>query len=244
MLRKIILLLFLCRMLIVVVNGVTLCNDAANVDSNGQPNRALFWNTACTDLLNPYCTESATGLGCHACAPFKNLTQYSMCDCPPNQICDPITTSPSYGFCIDFPLRTATCASPADCPILVYCGGTTSCNIGYYSCVNGVCAPCNNVDYPIAAGFWCPGGSPYPGSSRQGETRYCAANGFWVGGGMINVTNSPPSSSPVSSTSPPSPGSSTSPAPSPSTSTAATKPKSAMLVCILLVALWRANRHY
>ncbi len=168
----------------------TTCNLAQNVFANGTSKlyaTDMYWNAACTsDPLNPYCAQTYQGTRCNYCDPDRLNEYWAICDCPANQFCDPDTSSNTYGTCIPAGLTGANCLTYVDCPIKVYSpnvpGGLT---VGYWSCIGGHCTPCNDSGIYGNATLVCPGGSPYPLSSRPGETRRCLASGSWLGGGSI-----------------------------------------------------------
>jgi|WetSurMetagenome_2_1015567.scaffolds.fasta_scaffold141522_1 hypothetical protein len=157
----------------------TYCTYGGNVNINGtRSGNAIYYNPSCTAASVPYCPSSKNA--CTACDPDKFNDFWAMCDCPPNQFCDPIVTSSTYATCIG--LGGASCSSVTDCAIYGYSPVGQGPLVGYLSCVNGQCLPCNQTFYGTTT-YTCPGGSPYPLSSRAGETRQCSSNGQWIGGG-------------------------------------------------------------
>jgi hypothetical protein len=155
--------------------GQTTCLSGNNVAGPG----SIDFNQACQATpLAPYC---APGNGkCSACDPEKSL-EASFCDCPANFYCVRDGASSQYGTCQYFNLANAQCTSSRQCYDRV--------QNWYWSCVGGACRPCNSTFYGSATST-CQGGSPYPASSRPGETRQCGSDGYWVGGGSITATNS------------------------------------------------------
>lgn len=182
------LLLFMCD----GARAATTCNIAQNVNSAGQVQSTSYWNPTCTDPLNPYCAQTNQGTRCNYCNPLKFFDEHAVCDCPANQFCDPDTSSLTYGTCVSFRLTNTPCTTYLDCEIYVSAPSSPGpVTFGYWSCVNNKCAPCNQTQSAYGnRTITCPGGSPYPLSSRQGETRFCATNGYWVPGGKISVGSS------------------------------------------------------
>lgn len=149
------------------------CNTATNVNQ--------FYNAACTNPLEPYCTSAAGGMRCSACHPMKTDAQ-ARCDCPADSYCDPSPTSPFYGGCRQFPIPNAVCFNASSCTTA---GQFTNSNV-MWSCVANKCRMCDQATFGNAT-FQCLGGWPYPASSRPGETRTCGADGNWISGGQISV---------------------------------------------------------
>lgn len=183
------------------------------------------YNNDCTNPLEPYCNNAQL---CATCHPARLGSFYAMCDCPPNQYCFPTASNANYGKCVPFDRAGTGCNSNLDCPILVSTSsGSTA--VGYWSCVSGFCRPCNQTTYGTAA-ITCAGGSPYPQSSRPGETRQCGADGYWIGGGAINVGGSTTSAAPTSAPA-------TSPAPSSSSSSGSRHSTDSIILLVLPAAV-------
>jgi hypothetical protein len=198
---------------LVLVSSVVLTNGQSCSISN-QVN--LYWNSACTSPSAPYCASLNAGQQCSQCISGK--TNYPMCDCLGNTWCTPDQQNQDMNTCVQFPLNGTTCYQPTDCPQLAWVGTSTKV-VGYWSCLNNKCVPCNQTAYPNP--IVCPGGSPYPASSHAGVIVYCNANGYWQQNGTVSAG--------TTSGSPPSP-------PSPSTTTRSSTSSAAVALTTATVA--------
>ncbi len=166
--------------------------------------------------LTPFCSEASNSeLRCHPCSPWRSNDWE--CDCPPNYYCRPFLGRPDAtymdGYCYPFDRATQGCSNAADCDFWQYGNiNGEQVNFGRFSCVGGFCRPCNQSYYGVnvtkTCGPW--NHASQTGSSRPGETRMCGADGYYVGGGQVNITAAPtPSPSPATITTTTTGGSST-----------------------------------
>lgn len=147
---------------------------------NPKTNTNTLYNSAC-NVPKPYCTVLATGYGCSSCDSGKN--DFPMCDCPGNTWCTPDEITGKLDTCVPFGLGRASCSSYLDCPKLAFISTSTKI-VGYFSCINGLCAPCNQTAYPNP--ITCPGGSPYPLTSHPGIIVKCNSTGYWEQIGTVS----------------------------------------------------------
>jgi hypothetical protein len=187
------LLLFVVGLLASTAWAQTTCFSSLDVSG---PNSTQF-NSVCQPTpLTPYCPIGASR--CSPCDPTKSL-EAQFCDCPAGSYCMPSAISSNYGQCLPFQMSGRVCTSPIQCFDAV--------GNYYWSCVGGFCRQCNQTFYGTQTRT-CGGGSPYPASSRQGETRTCQSDGTWLGGGAISVQQggspTPAPAPPGSTTTPPS----------------------------------------
>ncbi len=182
--------------------AAVVCNDAMNVNSNGTHilyDPTAYWNPTCTDPLAPYCSQMSAGTQCNPCIYNRFLAGDInwICDCPANYYPQPDTSSAHFGACTPFDIPGAKCAVDGDCEIYVWSSLSPGYKIvGNWFCVSGFCRPCdpnNATTYGLNRTLTCAGGSPYPLTSRQGETRTCGVDGYWISGGKITATHPPTS---------------------------------------------------
>jgi hypothetical protein len=181
-----ILLVLLCALSLALAQPT--CLSGSDVSGPGSD----AFNQACVATpLTPYCPQ---GNGkCSPCDPAKSKEQ-SICDCPANQYCFSNGGSPTrFGTCQPFNSGSIACTSTRQC--------YDNLENYYWSCVGGFCRPCNTTFYGTSV-TTCGGGSPYPASSRPGETRQCGSDGYFVGGGAITSVPTSPSSSTTGTTAP------------------------------------------